>query len=541
MLNENLTEPIRELSRQYNKLYGLLTSKDESLVKNELVKTNLKGSLVSGTLLKRMEELTAEKDTFRIEINNLKNENINLKSSNSALSNEINELKNEIKYKFHDMCEFEQLNRNLKKEIENLNEKIEIEKREKLNYDILNTELELSRKIVMNKNEWLSKEIESLKEAVSYEKARGDKVEQQAKMISNLESEMENMKKKLTIKDRNLDTLNEELANLLKRGNNKSNLNMDYNAADIDRLYKMEIQKNQYLMSQIRNHCNKDSFESIEHTLIDQFNGTDSYQFDDTLNKYKKIKQKYMKTKSQLNNKKDKLNIKITESERNLKEIGDLKRNIAKLKNENQLHNKQNEEINSQLVKKLEDLMDKNLNYQNELIKVRNRISSLPVEEKFGALNFRSKIGTENQNVERNEDIANDMTFQTCLEGLNFDYDLGVKEDKYKNTAIDTDKPTEYKYEMVNPDLHRIEKKENVQINDQYKIGAAFDRIKDKLSYRDNVNYEVVSKNEEPKIQTGGFPNTRNLDEDYNIRGVDDVHSAYNRNIMDSEIIRGKK
>lgn len=379
-----LVDMLSRLQRTYSKIQEALEAKDEEGVKSEILKSDVKMSLVCESLVRVLRETYIERNEFAEAIERLEAKEASLAKEKKHLEERVIRLENEVKYAAQASGEMERFIKDQKQSLEAIKGKFDSQRKALENMKLVNEEIDASRKLLIEKCEVSSMEIETLKGHIE-DRARiiedlKEKLKAQEKLGESLQAanksllaKTEALSKKLEIKEKSLDVVNSELARLLKQKGVKD--------ADAH-------------LSAIENGNCADS-ESVHN--------------DDTVLKYQKIKEKYRRTRRKLLRKVRSYEEQRKLNEQDILEIDKLQRSVKNLKSERALESENNKQLVECLIKKIESLIEQNHKTQDELYRMKMRELD---KERLPNLSFKSCTGGEMAdsacvgNTEKREPVA---------------------------------------------------------------------------------------------------------------------------------------
>lgn len=363
-----LVEMLSRLQRTYSRIQEALETNDEGGVKSEILKSDVKMSLVCESLVRVLRETYIERNEFAKTIERLEAKETSLAKEKKHLEERVMKLENEVKYAAQASSEMERFIKDQKQSLEAIKGKFESQRKALENMKLVNEEIDASRRLLIEKCEVSCMEIETLKGHIE-DRTRiidelKEKLKAQEKLKESLQaanksllSKTEALSKKLEIKEKSLDVVNSELAKLLKQRGAKSDADMHLSAE-----------------------------ENVN------FPANESAHNDDTVLRYQKIKEKYRRTRKKLLRKVRSYEEQRKLNEQDILEIDKLQRSVKNLKSERALESENNKQLVECLIKKIENLIEQNHKTQDELYRIKIRELD---KERHPNLSFKSCIGDE--------------------------------------------------------------------------------------------------------------------------------------------------
>lgn len=347
---------LESLNRTYNEINAALQTENSQALKDVILKSDIKMSMVCETLLETLKKTTEEKNELIKENQQLERSRREAEAMNLSNKIMIDKLKNELEFKLLNIDELNRIVRDQKDRVTDAKEDSLRAKNEVMLYKAKMEELENLRGRANERMLVYEKELEGLntiikdKDARVYtlavEKKREEEKNASVKLrIAELESLSNALNKKIEVKDKNMVLCNSELSKVLCENKRLRIEHEKFKESSVyyEGLYNNLSTQNAYLNSQLNKMLKMNDYSS---------------DMDGFISKYKKRLKKKKKA------------LKALESEnRQLKE---------------QLEERNGEipdTTSDSLIKKIEDLNTKNEKYRkqiNELEKERLILESKP-------------------------------------------------------------------------------------------------------------------------------------------------------------------
>ncbi|KAL0266117.1 UNVERIFIED_CONTAM: hypothetical protein PYX00_011833 [Menopon gallinae] len=364
-----LVEMLSRLQKTYSKIQEALEAKDEEGVKSEILRSDVKMSLVCESLVRVLRETYTERNEFAETIERLEARETAMAEEKKRLEESVIKLENEVKYAAQASGELERFVKDQRQGLEAARSKFDAQRKALENMKLVNEEMDASRKLLIEKCEVSGIEIETLK----------GHIEDRARIIEDLKEKLRSMErlneglqtanrgllaksealsKKLEIKEKSLDVVNSELAKLLRqRGAKPGDVDMHASAVEGG-----------------------------------NFVGNESAHNEDTVLKYQKVREKYRKTRRKLLRKVRSYEEQRKANEQDILEIDKLQKSVKNLKSERALESENNKQLVECLIKKIESLIEQNHRTQDELYRIKMRDLE---REKLPNLSFKSCAGED--------------------------------------------------------------------------------------------------------------------------------------------------
>lgn len=360
-----LVEMLSKLQRTYTKIQEALEAKDEEGVKSEILRSDVKMSLVCESLVRVLRETYIERNELAEAIERLEAREASLAKEKKHLEERIIRLENEVKYAAQASGEMERFIKDQRQSLEAIKGKFDAQRKALENMKLVNEEIDASRRLLIEKCEVSGMEIETLRGHIEdrtriIEDLKG-KLKAQERLNESLQAankgllaKAEALGKKLEVKEKSLDVVNSELAKLLRQKGVK----------DAD--------------------AHLSAIESGNGA------GSESVHNDDTVLKYQKIKEKYRRTRKRLLRKVRSYEEQRRLNEQDILEIDKLQRSVKNLKSERAQESENNKQLVECLIKKIESLIEQNHKAQDELYRMKMRELD---RERLPNLSFKSCTG----------------------------------------------------------------------------------------------------------------------------------------------------
>lgn len=359
-----LVTVLTKLQNTYSKIHESLQARDEEGIKNEILKSDVKMSLVCESLVRVLRETYIERNEFSQTIDELKHKINAHAAEKKQLEDRIVRLENEAKYATQTAGELERFVRDQKVSLDASKGKLDAQRKVMDNLKLVNSEVDASRKMLIEKCEVSQREIEMLKKhiddraaAIEEHKARIRELETKAdELLAASKTHVaknEMLAKKFELKSKNLEAVNAELACLLRK-----------------------------------------EAKSGQVAPTAQENGTHAEEtlYEDTILKYKEIKGKYKRMRKRLVRKAQSYDEQRKINEKDMNEIEKLRKSLHALSLDKTKEGANNKHLIDCMLKKIEGLIEKNYEYQSELHKLKMKEIE---REKMPNISFKSCIDVD--------------------------------------------------------------------------------------------------------------------------------------------------
>ncbi|ELQ76379.1 hypothetical protein THOM_0635 [Trachipleistophora hominis] len=423
---QKLIEVLDRNEKLYSKINAYLNSSNHDKLQNELLKENINSSLVCESMMKVLREISAERNesvqnekNTKMRVNELLKEQFDQKKK-------IVKLMDDLKYCSSANNELLRLVQDQKGRISAYKEKYELEKKNVLNMKVVNEELDSLRRKALTKIEVLTKEISVLSDRIKECNAQITALKQHEQQKEEIERSFESQvlemerslnehKKVLEEKGKALEMCNSELAKLLamEKRMKEEIKNLKEKSSYYERLYRSINEQNEYLNAQLTkfiNNSEMDAFDRSDETLHsfgvdekkkmatqDRDNGVgrdrtvNNEQFRGRLRKYKKKMRKYKKLFNVQNEQIAALKNNLSRADEQFHELQSEFLDLRRFNDENVGRKKS---VTDDLLSKMKELMDRNLEYQNKIIQLESRRSRRKEDEKW--FNVEKKLSDAN-------------------------------------------------------------------------------------------------------------------------------------------------
>ena len=326
---KELVNTLLKLQETYARILDGMQRGDEDGIRNEILRSDIKMSLVCESLVRVLRETYVERNEFAKAAQDTEEKAESVSRQGEEMREKIAKLENEVKYAAQTSNELERFLRDQKANFDSFRHKFEAQKRELESLRLMNGEMEASRKILVEKCDVRNVEIETLRghiddrvrvieEMRSKTKGLEDACRTLQEKNSNLVCRNEALLKKLEVRTKNLEVVNSELARLLRR----------------------EVSVG-----------TPDPSGALDDTVCRAFDGENA---DDTILKYKSIKGKYKKLKKRLARKAKSYSKQVMVNEQDLQEISRLRKAVDALGGEKAKESEGNKKLVEDLVRKIE-------------------------------------------------------------------------------------------------------------------------------------------------------------------------------------------
>nr|AGE96013.1 hypothetical protein ECU01_0410 [Encephalitozoon cuniculi] len=387
---ENLSSLIAlltSLQSVYNEINTNLAAGDGEGLKNVLLNSDIKMSLVCESLMRVLKDVSQEKSELVKSEEKHKEKIRKLNEEKESLEIRLNKMESDLEFVNRGNQELSRIIRDQKNKIQGFKEKADLEKRNCDSFRSINEELETLRKKALEKCDVYEREIGVLKEYVKEraleigrlkDRARQDESERESlsKKIVALEKSNELLRKKLEMKENALGMCNSELSKLISKEKRIENEleRMKERASYYERLYNATNSQNEYLNSQLSKMIrSSDKIEVPEYDPDGQQEVTavsDEKHTKDTERSDVKRIRKYRRRIYEQRKANEKQSAEIRDLNR---EVEALRSEISRLQEERARTVSGNAKIMEELMGKVESLLEKNREYQGIIYELRGR------------------------------------------------------------------------------------------------------------------------------------------------------------------------
>ncbi|KAH9412130.1 hypothetical protein HK407_01g00220 [Ordospora pajunii] len=255
---------LTNLQNVYAEINTNLAAGDCDGLKNVLLSSDVKMSLVSESLMRVLKEVSQEKCELMQSEEGYKEKIRRLSEEKTDLEIRINKFESDLEFANRGNQELSRIIRDQKSKMQEQKEKADLEKRNCDSFRMINNELEVLRKKALEKCDVYEKEICVLKEHI---KGRSEEIGKMKEAVKQGEAEKEalsqrlvgiekineQLRKKMDVKDNALELCNSELSKLIlkeKRAENEMET-MKEKTSYYEKLYKATNSQNEYLNSQL--------------------------------------------------------------------------------------------------------------------------------------------------------------------------------------------------------------------------------------------------------------------------------------------------
>jgi len=356
---------LEALNRTYSEINMALKTENSQALKDVILKSDIKMSMVCETLLETLRKTVEDKDRISKENQALEREKRELENREASLKIQLSKTTTELEFKKRNVEELNRVIKDQKDRMSELKDDAQKSKNDTLFYKAKINELENLRARANEKLMLYEKEMEALGEYIKQKdqdcalllKEKKDEENKNSSVKTKaleLESLVEILNKKIESRDKNLSLCNSELSKLLCE--NKK-LKVDYerfkeSSFYYEGLYNSTNTQNAYLNSELNKMLKKAEY---------------SKDIDGYVMKYKKKNKKLRK--------------KMKALEKELNEIKNCSNEVAL--------NTNPDETSDSLMKKIEDLTKRNEEYKKKLNSLEEEKAS--IEQRVRSLNISRK------------------------------------------------------------------------------------------------------------------------------------------------------
>ncbi|KAF7682994.1 hypothetical protein TCON_1792 [Astathelohania contejeani] len=482
-----LIQTLENLEKTYSNIHAALDSNDKEMLKGEILKGDVKTSLLCESLMKVLKEVALERNVARENEKKLMDQVHDLRVEVANLQKEGSKNESNVEFVTRSNEELLRIVRDQKERMKSYREKYENEKQTSDGMRLINKELEILKNKANEKYFCLEKELDVLKERI---KEKDEDIKELKVKIKNKESEYLDLKaknikleqsneglyKRITAKENSLSLCNAELSSLLaKEKRNFSEMeSLKEKCSYYERLYKSISSQNDYLNSQLSKMINLNNIDKIEfdktvsldekETKNDEIKPSDEQKR--ITRKYKYARKKIFKLKSECKNLKIDLEFQKNEME-------SVKKELFKQRNENNKIAANSKKMIDGLLIRMEELIDKNHEMKEKLYSEAT-ITDFSIQAKDKEVEFTSNI-----NLQHSYDI-DDLQKEENYEEKYIQYDplnthnINEQDESFKTaieypTKDDVNKLLDrinIKDVLMNPTSHNKEDPENEKYED---------------------------------------------------------------------------
>ncbi|AFM97651.1 hypothetical protein EHEL_010270 [Encephalitozoon hellem ATCC 50504] len=413
----SLVALLTSLQNVYNEINTNLAAGDNEGLKNVILNSDVKMSLVCESLMRVLKDVSQEKGELVKSEEEYKERIRKMNEDREGFEIRINKLESDLEFFNRANQELSRIIRDQKSKIQAFKEKADLEKRNCDSFRSINGELEILRKKALEKCEVYEKEVGVLKE---YIKERGGEIERLkndakqgevereglSRKIVGLEKSNELLRKKLEMKESAIGMCNSELSKLISKEKRVENEveKMKERASYYERLYKATNSQNEYLNRQLSKMIrDSDKIEVPEYdpnaqeemtAMSNEKKTNDSEQSD--LKRIKRYRRRIQEQK-RMNEKQR------TEMQDLSREIEGLRNEVSRLQEERTRTIDANSKIMEELMSKVEKLLEKNREYQGVIYELRGRGAKEDRSRVDFNESFRTVNDGENEQVEKED------------------------------------------------------------------------------------------------------------------------------------------
>lgn len=457
--NKNLEFTLERLQNLYDEINTHLKYDNEQGLKNVLLANDIKMNLVNESLLNTLKTAVADKNKLLEENNNLNKEKLDLEQKYNKSKFYGQKLEGDMEYKTANVAELNRIIQDQKKKLGELNLSLEKQKNEARRKE--NEAKDLQTKIERQTERYSAydKEMEILNTLATereeaLKKMLNEKRDEENKnstvkiRLAEAERNLEQIKQKLEIKDKNLLMCNAELSKLLVENKKLKN---DFEKFKSNSDYYEDINKNlngqnTYLNKQLTKIIQSEKYVKEGLDVMDVFEDKKK-AYKKKIKKYKNLSKKYEDENEELKNKLEDNAYKVTSADDTVL-LHDKIETLAKA----------NKEYKEKLVK-ME--MEKKTKKEKEEISTSMLVNDSNNHNNF---NNNSKFGFKNR-FNLNEKIAK------VKEELNRPITINSKRNIFDMESL-----------RLNLDKQKETKNNYDDYQNQYKYRTAFDRYKNQFN-----------------------------------------------------------
>lgn len=370
----------------YTEINTNLGAGDNEGVRKTLLNSEVKMSLVCESLMRVLKDVSQEKSELMRSEEEGRERLRRVAEEKEALEIRISRMESELEFTKRGNQELGRVIRDQKNKIQGFKEKADLEKRNCDSFRSINEELEMLRKKTLEKCGVYEKEIGVLKE---YLRERAEDVKKMREGFKQMEAEKEalgkrvvgmekgceTMRKKLEMKESTLGLCNSELSKLISKEKRMEGEFEDLRekAAYYERLYKATNGQNEYLNTQLARMINMgERMEVPEYrpNAREECPAEESRVDTKSNRSYQKRLRKYKRRAFEQSE----------ACERSRNEVQNLGQSVERLRGENQRLQEEKEravsthtKITDDLMRKVEQLMEKNREYQTIIYSSKDR------------------------------------------------------------------------------------------------------------------------------------------------------------------------
>lgn len=398
---------LESLNRTYNEINTALKTENSAALKDVILKSDVKMSLVCETLLETLRKTVEDKNKLikeNQELDKARRDNESREFSNKLL---IDKLRNDIEFKKVSLDEVNRIVQDQKSRMNEFKEESFKSRNECAFFKAKIDELENLRNRANERMLVYEKELEALGSVIQEKDGRlhaliTEKRDEENKnlniktRIAEIESVLENMNKKMEVKDRNLSLCNSELSKVLCENKKMKSDYEKYKESSgyYEGLYNSLNAQNSYLNAQLNKMLKNTEYSKDIDTFITKYK-----------KKLKKAKRKVKKLEEDKNTLKEKVEDSICNDSSDLliKKIEDL--NSKNEKYQSQIDQLEGEKKNLEIKMKNLTIGDNRLDFKERAKSILNKPDylapivsepkSFPEFNKPSVSNFNSKYGNK--------------------------------------------------------------------------------------------------------------------------------------------------
>lgn len=432
---QKLIEVLERNEKLYSKIHTYLSSSEHDKLQNELLRENINSSLVCESMMKVLREISAERNDSVQNEKNARTRMNELLKEQFDQKRKIMKLMDDLKYCSSANNELLRLVQDQKGRISAYKEKYELERKNVQNMKVINEELDSLRRKALAKIEVLTKETSVLSDRIKecnshiaalkqYEQHKEETEKSFESQVFEMERSLNEHKKILEEKGKALEMCNSELAKLLamEKRMKEEIKNLNEKSSYYERLYKSINEQNEYLNAQLTKFINNSEIVDLERSdeafhsfgtgekekmteVQKDRKGHDETaakkQLHDRLHKYRKRLKKYKRLFNTQNDQIAALKGNLSNADEQFhklqSEFLDLRRfndgTISKRKN-----------VAEELLGKMKELMDRNLEYQSKIIQLESKKMKKKTEDKWSGMGKRYEDPVDRGSVNNRSD-----------------------------------------------------------------------------------------------------------------------------------------
>ncbi|ADM10891.1 uncharacterized protein Eint_010280 [Encephalitozoon intestinalis ATCC 50506] len=382
-----LIDLLTGLQNVYSEINTNLAAGDGEGLKNILLNSDVKMSLVCESLMRVLKDVSQEKVELVRNEEKYKEKIKKFSEEKENLEIKVNKMESDLEFANRGNQELSRIIKDQKNKIQGFKEKADLEKRNCDSFRSINEELEILRKKALEKCDVYEKEIGVLKEYIKERsmeigRLKGESKESEeereglGKKIVGLEKINEMLRKKLELKENAIGMCNSELSKLIskeKRMENELEKTRE-RASYYERLYKATNNQNEYLNRQLSKMIkDTDKIEVPEYDPNTQQEVTAMSEGKSSKGTEKSDLKRIKRYRRRISEEKRTNEKQRVEMEDLGREIEGLKGEVSRLQEERTKIVSANSKMMEELMSKIEKLLEKNREYQNVIYELRGK------------------------------------------------------------------------------------------------------------------------------------------------------------------------